>query len=217
MYATKSGPSITQVVLRLSLTTPQRRFSRKRPQTKRSLRQMRLRPIVHLPPLVRLREQHFNVIFFPVFRGQVLQERHSPGKIQGLQVRRPMDQKRSADVDVERWEVNTLRHVGVPDPDSGREVELSHQQTVHPAKRKLEEIDVLCFQMIMERSINSPNEPFQVENFTLDAFLCEGVVVLNAVEHARETVEGVSLDDVERCLVKCLDAFACNHTRPEQL
>lgn len=72
--------------------------------------------------------------------------------------------------------------IGIPHSNDGSDRDLPQQQTILPPPSKLNELDVLFFEMSSERCVDSCAEFFHSSDLTLNAWLSVDVVVLNAIE-----------------------------------
>lgn len=95
-----------------------------------------------------------------------------------------------------------LHQIRVPHSDGILDRNLAHEQTVHPAKAELYELDAFVLQMFRQAIIDARGKISQTCHLSLDSWLMRNVVVLYPVQQLRQTPERVSFDGVKNLLGK---------------
>jgi hypothetical protein len=82
-------------------------------------------------------------------RSERLKQQHL--EVHLLELGAPVQQQGGADVNVESRKVGSLADVSVPQTNDHWQWQLAHQQAVHPAEGKDDEVKLLALQMLNER------------------------------------------------------------------
>ncbi len=88
-------------------------------------------------------------------------------------------------------------HARVPQSEDTLQVQLAHEEAVHPPERKVKEINVEFVQMIAQLGQDLAREALERKHLALDTFLSESEVILNAVEEAGEAEVAAGYADVK--------------------